>query len=1358
MTFEEKLDRAKTGSRSAYESLCLGSLDKLYTSALISLKNEITARNAVAAAINDGYTGISRIRDERHLRSWLAHELTKNAVDKLKELKAEGVSYTASGVFADAGKLSDVDRLVFSIYAAFGYGTREISILTGMSEETVAEKLALAETKLGASYKTICAAAASNTAPAALRDKYTGFDLSIARIEAQSRPAPAAPEKKTEPEVQEQLPEPQPVPDQPAPEPEPEPQPVPSEEPPAPEMTGNDEDEAVFTDESAEDEADDDYEDYDEYEEPESEPAQEERPPESKMALNAETFIAVVSAERMKGSEFLRLIGNTRISNSAYREIEQNPRLTKKRLIELLEQSPLTENDYYKLLTAVRNRREVIELREENRRAHEMAGLYDGSKRGKYRRKRREKPRSELEMAIGIGEKKQVQPLIFEKSKVEEDDTDFQLKNSTGRFSEKNVSEERGSRRSSLEAAVSSASPESDPMSHSSLHKLFGEYAEDPVDPFAAIAANETGKQVKPDRLDEQRDEWIQNARIQEREDDILPDTSVTIEFSSEPSAPVSDTRQFDKPDLVWGGDEPSETEDTPPADDDAPAGEEDRMGAAAEEKASEDGDVTPEQTQYEAYDPCTEDAGEDEITTLPVQDGVSVTQIIRDYAVGETVTDEEADIAAELDDFGAKQEPAPVIPDKKPAEPEPVPSSGQTGYTPEFDLVFSGETGSFELDAAEELRYAEDDDIPRDEPEDIPEPPREPIRSEQRRAGHDEPDSDDDYGIGIEDDEDDDSFDRAPGHRRYKGNEYFVDDNEYYDGVNRGKIITCAVLALLLAAGSAGMKLLPAGNEEAVPALNETSVTDDSTLTSAEDEQPQETASEASDEDFDEKVTLTKLSSYADMTDSRYSGSTRSGTNPGQDGYLRASGEPFPTDIVKEPSQCAAVYSGDTAYIYSRTENSFISVYTGDNSADGDTDTDTDNSVAPDTSARLQLPSEDLHAFTAADGELYIVCDGFNESEQSYNTSETRVIVCDSTLAQKAVYTIGGSYAGSGIMDGKLVVAAAFRPDKAEEFAATGVYASEHPYVSSDGELHELDASDIFAAEGTEHNCVHVLYEVGSGRTAAFLGGCSDGYSSPEHLKFSDSGITVVTSDDGATYAANVSSDFTVTDAVRYKGDAFSANSVGNGGLIGQLPAPDNGLTAYKNGKLITVPGVTAESVAWSESGVAYVVAAQSDGRKMLYGIDMSGAAPESAPITASDIYTDKLIKAGSFLVGLKAEPAPDGERAGLRFSLYEYDGALKETAYSIIELDKDTPRENLRYLSSPAEQDITLIAADETATLFGIPTVYFDGYSEVERVVFLRYDGTTFALENEIITYDAKSSVLIPLIRGERLDAISE
>ncbi len=69
--------------------------------------------------------------------------------------------------------------------------------------------------------------------------------------------------------------------------------------------------------------------------------------------LTPSAFIKIVRYHRLTGKEFLSLLGNSKISNKAYQEIENNPNLTVKRLIELLEESPLTSADYEKLIIAV---------------------------------------------------------------------------------------------------------------------------------------------------------------------------------------------------------------------------------------------------------------------------------------------------------------------------------------------------------------------------------------------------------------------------------------------------------------------------------------------------------------------------------------------------------------------------------------------------------------------------------------------------------------------------------------------------------------------------------------------------------------------------------------------------------------------------------------------------------------------------------------------------------------------------------------------------------------------------------------------------------------------------------------------
>ena len=72
--------------------------------------------------------------------------------------------------------------------------------------------------------------------------------------------------------------------------------------------------------------------------------------------IGPSAFIKIVRYHRLTGKEFLSLLGNSKISNKAYQEIENNPNLTVKRLIELLEESPLTSADYEKLIRSEERR------------------------------------------------------------------------------------------------------------------------------------------------------------------------------------------------------------------------------------------------------------------------------------------------------------------------------------------------------------------------------------------------------------------------------------------------------------------------------------------------------------------------------------------------------------------------------------------------------------------------------------------------------------------------------------------------------------------------------------------------------------------------------------------------------------------------------------------------------------------------------------------------------------------------------------------------------------------------------------------------------------------------------------------
>ena len=1357
MTFEEKLDRAKVGSKAAYESLCLGCIDSLYTAALIAVKSEQMAKSVVMAAVADGYAGISRIKDEKHLRSWLVHELTKNTVDKLKEMKSSGVNNTASGTFADTGRLPDVERLVFSIAAAFGYGTREISVLTGMSESAVSDKLSSAKTRLGSRYKELTAAATTFKAPEQLKERYRSFDESVARLERTAviqpiqvvqAPEIVQPAVVEAPELVntpvEQAPDLQPTVTQiaeeaaaPVPKPadkaalaeraafseEPEP---PAHEPKKPEKppvetadtielpytppTAPD-DEEIFAADSPDDEDDED-DDFDSDNVPvqgydptaPDEPEEEQGSPDK--AFDAETFISVVSAEKMKGSEFLRLIGNTRISNSVYREIEQNPHLTKKRLVELLEQSPLTEADYYKMLTAIKHRREMLDQKEENRLALERAGLFDGSRKGRYKRKPKEPPKTELQMAIGLNVAKNIpqkqQPLTFDNEHTYSDNTDYEITNAAGNYSSGRPRETRREQQSEQErqvgyrpdlgAAVSAAAEELDEkdfdgaFSPTVMQDMFDDRNIEAVDPFAAIAANETGRQIKPDRIDEQRAQWEETAKLDRRRLDEQP----IVAEDAEPVEPL----EKEEP-VVPGKDETSGTQEfgtiTPSA------------GLS---------DTRPFEAHFDALEQQAEQLGNKEhgegesITENPVGN-VSVTQIIE--GVAPDISSEEAEMNEQI-----------------------------LGFSPNVELTFDGDTGEIpDLPVDKDIGglYIDnsgDDDVYTEEKTGAP------VTFGKPEEIYSEPD--DAYGENEEayDDENDAS---PKQHGRYKGSEFFYDDDTYHEGDNRGKLIFCIICGILLTAGAAALYFLlpktdPAKEPEVSSSQTEQADVSETTADNAETDVPgeQPPAAEFSEEAaFAESVSLELFTSdkYANETDER-----KFPTSPTREmQYMGVSGEPYEPLLTE-----TAAVSGDMIYYADRVGNKLYAIPT--------------ESEDHKPVASVDIPSGEFHGFSfvCAGDKVYTLKTGM-----SYSFTVT---IYSRELEKLAAYELGGDFIGAGIVDGKLILAGEFTNN------FTGMPDdpwSKVPYydvIGEDGEeRREIQPSSIFAIDGARFGVSTLLFDPESAELTAVVGGYAT------YAQFTDSGITILAPDDGCTYITDIGKDLMPKSVKRLKGEAFSPDCYKADGLIGiQYLDGEHGITAYKGGKTLTTQDMTddapdeiARAIAWT-GDTAYVRTLKYEERgydgkttDMLYGFDMSGNEPAAAAIEADDIYDGKLIGAGIFLAGISGEPSDNGERAGLRLSLYKYDGALKEAAFTLITLDENTPAENLKYIKSDAESDPAQLAVSDDGTLFAVPTEYFDGFSSVRRVVILSFDGSEFTQIGEMMFYDVNQTT--PFIYEDKL-----
>lgn len=420
VTFTENLEKAKAGDKRAYGMLCNLSADTLYGIAYLSLADKGDAEAAVKNAFDDGFRGINRINDENHLRAWLSRELTKHIVAKLKEYRAEEKSVKSDGshemdVFC---RLGDLDRLVAALATGFGYNVKEITVITGLKEETVERKIRESDKKLGKDkqitedfLRNVKAPDSLITKAPAVTDLTVEIDktdddgligemeriAAIAEAEEKgiSPEAPAAGNPKlirfepvkfsedasaTSPEKEEKAEEYKPsISLAPKAEPEPVTAAPAAEEKPAVEKTAVPIEEEPVKEEPVVEKpvltpapkaeepvqtAEEEKQETKVEKEPEQPAVQ--KPAEPPREIDARTFINVITSQKIKGRDFLKLMGNTRISNEVYREIEQNPNLTKERLVELLENSALTSADYYKVLTAVKQRNELIAKKEQS--------------------------------------------------------------------------------------------------------------------------------------------------------------------------------------------------------------------------------------------------------------------------------------------------------------------------------------------------------------------------------------------------------------------------------------------------------------------------------------------------------------------------------------------------------------------------------------------------------------------------------------------------------------------------------------------------------------------------------------------------------------------------------------------------------------------------------------------------------------------------------------------------------------------------------------------------------------------------------------------------------------------------------
>ena len=1219
VTFTEYLKTARDGDKNAYGMLCNDSADGLYAIAYLTLNTSEDAEEAVRSAFSDGFSAINRIKDRGHLRAWLARELTKHIVNRLKQYRAEGEpapeDTDAHRIFS---QLSGLDRLVCSLKLTYGYDSHEISIITGLPEEAVARKLENSDKKLGAQKAAVSRCIMGCKAPESLyttekprlipfnpppyvtqtididneaaetpstAKKIEFSDISEKPQPAQEQMSAAARETPAEAEITAEnkaekiefsdiSEKPQPpqeqanaaaletpaeteipaenkaekiefsdISEKPHPAQEqmsaaalktPAETEIPTEnkakkiefldisekpQPPQDQANAAARETPAETEIPTENKAEKiEFSDISEKPQPPQEQASAEKH-NAPREIDARMFIGIISAQHIKGGEFLQLMGNTRISNSAYREIEQNPNLTKERLITLLEESGLTTADYYKLLTAVKQRNGHI--------AHE-------------------------------------------------NDSD------TRSFTPEESAELQKKENETVHAAAQ------------------------PVPTRANAEKSEKPEEIRPAK-----------PRVIEPED--KPSESVPKENAD----PLSVT-------TILGslGKEPEEVRPAKP-------------------RVIEPVDKPSESVPKENADP------------------LSVTTIL-----GSLGKEPEEVRPAKPRVIEPEDKPSESVPEKKAAEEPP-----EQPYRPDFDA------SSIALTTEIDEPIMPDEPVAPAKPKVLapPEPPRveNPLVTE------------------INENED---------REKYKSNEFFYDDNAYEPGVNNGKIIFCAVCAVLLIAGSFGIRYAQTGSF--VP-TEKPAVSTDSPENSAEIDP----SAIVTDDDVKAAVNKLTLREQKNNLDEYYSG--------------RAYENPLKNDVVE---------IGDVMYLYSKNTLRAVEL----------------NEENPALIGEAELSENgDFIGFTANEKYVYVLSETTQSETERKGVS---VAIYDEKLNLLNTYKQDGSYDDILVGNETLTL-----------FTLLNTFGEENalPSYEFDGKSCILTREDIEIPENVAYNGFSVFGTISADevRAQAVLGGY-DSYAVTSRDSF-----TLLIPDFNKTYALKyriIGLNAELQSQESFNGECFGKSCADSSGNIFVAYDSAAGCTKIQkkiNGEYVSIgslgEGERLSGVSFS-GGLVYIVTTSADGAATLYCGDTSGSALAEITPDPDAVYTHRLSGYKNDLIGLLAIAGENGERTGLRLNVYGYDGKLEELYGTDITVDEKTAPEYARYLSGDAEKNSSLIAVGDGYV--AVSCVYFDGVSEIERFLCFKDTGEGFESAADIMLFDIQSDYRCLSIRNGILYIVTD
>ncbi|MCM1329302.1 MAG: sigma-70 family RNA polymerase sigma factor [Ruminococcus sp.] len=166
--FAEQVKKARNGDADAFAELYSLVYKELYRIALVNLKNQHDASDAVSDAVLEAYSSIKKLRDEKAFKAWIIKILTVKIKRKQREYikirdyqtdledlensveqkESAEINYGGLEIMEEFRRLNEEERLILSLSVVSGYTSEEIAKVTGLSANTVRSKAARAKIKL----------------------------------------------------------------------------------------------------------------------------------------------------------------------------------------------------------------------------------------------------------------------------------------------------------------------------------------------------------------------------------------------------------------------------------------------------------------------------------------------------------------------------------------------------------------------------------------------------------------------------------------------------------------------------------------------------------------------------------------------------------------------------------------------------------------------------------------------------------------------------------------------------------------------------------------------------------------------------------------------------------------------------------------------------------------------------------------------------------------------------------------------------------------------------------------------------------------------------------------------------------